>query len=70
MKLSEDMPPKPTRRKRDGALGLQFAFQDESTGDWHWLFFTFDDLGSLVRHIQLSAQYDEQDPRAFWNEVP
>lgn len=69
MKLS-DMPPKPTKRRSDGVLGLQFAFQDEATSDYYWLFFTFEDLGKLVTSIQLSAEHDEDDPRAFWNEVP
>jgi hypothetical protein len=65
-----DVAPKPTKRRSDGALGLQFAFQNEHTGDFTWLFFTFEDLGKLVMHIQLSAQWDEEDPKAFWNEVP
>lgn len=69
MKIA-DQPPKPTKRKSDGALGLQFALQDESTGNWHLLFFSFEDLGKLVTHIQLSAEHDTEDPRAFWNEVP
>ncbi len=70
MKLSDAAPPKPTRRKSDGALGLQIALQDEATGNWHLVFFSFDDLGDLVRQIQLSAQYDETNPKDFWNEVP